>query len=78
MLADREVDSLNEGRIDLPPLCGQDVLDLRKGAEDDPMLHANQAPPAVLFDHLDFLPFVKAKEEAFSLSMSTACLQLGS
>ena len=37
-----------------------------------------EAALGLVFDQLDFLPFVKPTEEVFYLSMSTGCLQLGS
>jgi len=40
--------------------------------------HGPHGGADLLFDHLDFLPFVNPKEEVFYLSISPVCLQLGS
>ena len=47
MLADGEIDPLDEGCVDLPALRGEHLLDGGQGAEHDAMAHADQAPPAV-------------------------------
>jgi len=52
MLADTEVDALDEGRIDLPAAHRQDLLHRRLGAEDHAVCHLDQAPPARDLDHL--------------------------
>src|SRR3989475_8130516 len=52
MLTDGQVEAFNEGRVDLPAMCGQPLLNSRQRAEDHPMAHSYQAPPAYRLDHL--------------------------
>src|SRR6516164_8211743 len=52
MLADGEVDALDEGGVDLPAVRGQHLLNSRQGTEDHPMAHPHQAPSAYRLDHL--------------------------
>jgi hypothetical protein len=52
MLADRQVDPLDEGGVDLPALRRQHLLDGSPSAEDDLVTYAHQAPAPILFDHL--------------------------
>ena len=52
MLADRQVDALDECRVDLPARLGQHLRDPAQGAEDDPVAYANQPPAPILFYHL--------------------------
>ena len=41
MLANSEVDALEEGRIDLPAVCGQHLVDPRQGAEPHARTHCH-------------------------------------
>ena len=52
MMAKRQVDALNEGGVDVPPLQGQDVRDLSQSPEHHAVPHADQAAAAVRFDDL--------------------------
>ena len=52
MLADAEVDALDEGGVDLPAAGRQHLLDRLKRAEYDPVLHADQTPAPHGLDHL--------------------------
>jgi hypothetical protein len=52
MLADRQVDALNEGGVDLPAVSRQHLLDGRQGAEHHAVPDADQPPPARDLDHL--------------------------
>ena len=52
MLADAQVDALNEGRVDLPAADRQYLLDRLQRAEHDPVLHADQTAPPHGLDHL--------------------------
>src|SRR5215475_4438712 len=52
MLADAQVDALNEGGVDVPTVPGQHLLNSRQRAEDHPMAHPHQAPSAYRLDHL--------------------------
>src|SRR5262249_50402819 len=52
MLADAQVDALNEGGVDGPTVHGQHLLNSRPRAEDHPRAHPHQAPPAYRLDHL--------------------------
>src|SRR6266446_1442717 len=52
MLADAEVDALNEGGIDLPATGRQHLLDRLKRAEHDPVLHADQTATSHGLHHL--------------------------
>ena len=52
MLADGEVDALNERRVDLPAMCRQHLLDCPEGTEDDAVLHVDQTPAPHRLDHL--------------------------
>jgi len=52
MLADAEVDALDECRIDLPAARRQDLLHRCLGTEHHAVFHLDQAPPARDFDHL--------------------------
>src|SRR2546428_8044751 len=56
MLTDGQVEALDEGRIDLPAMSRQHLLDRTEGAEDDAVLHVDQTPAPHRLDHLDFLP----------------------
>jgi hypothetical protein len=78
MLTKVEIQALDKSAIDLPTPLGPNRLNGRCWAEDDTGFHPDDALATGALDHLDFLPFVKAKEEAFYLSMSTTCLPLGS
>ena len=42
MLPEGEVEALNKGRIDVPAVRGQDLLDSGQRAEHDPVPHADQ------------------------------------
>jgi hypothetical protein len=46
MLADREVEALHKGRVDLPAAGRSHLLDGLQGSEDHPVAHPHQAPPA--------------------------------
>jgi hypothetical protein len=52
MMANRQIDSLDERGVDEPPPGGQDVHDLSQGPEHHPWTHADQAPAPILFDDL--------------------------
>ena len=52
MLADREVEALHKGRVDLPAAGRSHLLDGLQGSEDHPVAHPHQAPPAYRLDHL--------------------------
>src|SRR6266446_5014939 len=52
MLTDGQVDPLHEGRVDVPPEWGQDVIDGLQGAKHHAVLHVDQAPASHLLDHL--------------------------
>src|SRR2546425_322950 len=52
MLANRQVEALNEGRVDVPAVRGQHLLDGRQRAEHDAVAYADQAPPAHGLDDL--------------------------
>ena len=52
MLADGEVEALNEGRIDVPAVRGQYLLDSGQRAEHDPVPHADQTATPHGLDHL--------------------------
>jgi len=52
MLAQAEVEALDEGGIDLPAAGRQHLLHRLQGAKHDPMPHADQTAPAGRFDHL--------------------------
>src|SRR5262245_11709910 len=52
MLANRKVNALNKRRIDLPTAGHQHLLDRLQRAEHDPVMHANQPPPAYGLHHL--------------------------
>src|SRR2546429_468202 len=52
MLTDSQVEAFNEGRVDLPAMRGQHLLNSRQRAEDHPMAHSYQTPPAYRLDHL--------------------------
>src|SRR4030095_3667291 len=52
MLADAQVDALNEGGVDLPAAGRQHVLDPRMRANHDAMTHPYQAPPPHGLHHL--------------------------
>src|SRR5262245_60920729 len=52
MLANRKVNALNKRRIDLPAAGRQHLLDRLQRAEHDPVMHANQPPPAHGLHHL--------------------------
>src|ERR671933_1297983 len=43
---------LDEGGVDVPTVRGQHLLKSRQRAEDHPMAHPHQAPPAYRLDHL--------------------------
>ena len=45
MLADAEVDALDEGGVDLPAAGRQHLLDRLQRAAHDPVLHAEQTAP---------------------------------
>src|SRR5262247_4322634 len=52
MLAHRQVEALDKGRVDLPTARREHLLDGRKGPEHHAVTHAHQAPPAHGLDHL--------------------------
>src|SRR5919198_5697339 len=52
MLTHRQVEPLDEGGVDVPTVRGQHLLNSRPRAEDHPMAHPHQAPPAYRLDHL--------------------------
>src|SRR5262249_49672126 len=52
MLADTEVEALNEGGVDLPAAGRQHLLDGLQRAEHDPVSHADQTAPPHCLDHL--------------------------
>ena len=52
MLAYRQVDALDKGRVDLPAAGRQHLLDRLQRAEHDPVPHADQAPASHGLDHL--------------------------
>src|SRR2546426_1931906 len=52
MLTDSQVDAFNEGRVDVPAVRGQHLLNSRQRAEEHPVAHPHQAPPAYRLDHL--------------------------
>src|SRR5439155_3385632 len=52
MLTDAEVDAFDEGRVDLPAVCGQHLLHRLQGAEHDAMTDPHQTPAASGLDHL--------------------------
>src|SRR5512132_3168056 len=52
MLADGEVDALHEGRVDLPAVGGQHLLDGRQGAEHYAATDADQTASACGLDDL--------------------------
>jgi|SRR5882724_1566311 len=66
MLTDAEVDALNERRVDLPAVGGQPLLDRLKRPEHRAVANTDHTAAPILFDHLDFLPFVNPKEEVFT------------
>src|SRR5712691_7847467 len=52
MLAQAEVEALNEGGVDLPATRRQHLLDRLKRAEHDPVPHVDQPAPPHGLDHL--------------------------
>src|SRR5439155_16551400 len=52
MLTDAEVDAFDEGRVDLPTMCCEHLLNRLQGAEHDAMTDPHQTPPAYGLDHL--------------------------
>src|SRR3989442_15486687 len=52
MLTHRQVDALNECRVDLPAVRGEPLLDGLQGTEHDAVAYADQAPPAHGLDDL--------------------------
>src|ERR1700756_2695977 len=52
MLPDAEVDPLHEGRVDVPPEWGQDVVDGLRGAKHHAVAHPYQPPAPHGLDHL--------------------------
>src|SRR2546428_11362694 len=52
MLADREIDALNEGGVDLPTLWGQHVCDASQRTEHHAMTHLNEPSAPVFLDDL--------------------------
>src|SRR2546425_12385823 len=52
MLAHRQVEALDKGRVDLPTARREHLLDGREGPEHHAVPHAHQAPPAHGLDHL--------------------------
>src|SRR5262245_15210076 len=52
MLTQVQVEPFHEGRIDLPPLLGQHVLDGLTGTAYHTVAHADQTPATILLDHL--------------------------
>jgi len=66
MLAEVEVKAFHEGGIDLPAAGGEHLLHRLKRPKDHAVMDAHQAPAPRRLDHLDFLPFVKAKGEVFT------------
>src|SRR5262249_51063039 len=51
-LTDGQVEALHEGRVDLPAMRGQHLLDRLQRAEDHAVRDVDQAPPAYCLDHL--------------------------
>src|SRR4029077_5706022 len=52
MLTDGQVEALDEGRLDLPAMCRQHLLDRTEGAEDDAVLPVDQTPAPHGLHHL--------------------------
>lgn len=52
VLTNRQVDALNECRVDLPAARRSHLLDRLEGPEHHTVAHAHQAPPADGLDHL--------------------------
>src|SRR5262247_1572044 len=52
MLTQVQVETFHEGRIDLPTLLGQHVLNGLTGTEYHAVAHADQTPATILLDHL--------------------------
>jgi hypothetical protein len=52
MLADREVDPLDERGVDLPTVRGQNLCDAIEGAKDHAMVHFDHASTSSLLDYL--------------------------
>src|SRR6266849_641518 len=52
MLANTQVDALDEGGVDLPAAGRQHLLDRLQRAEHDPVPHADQTAPPHGLDHL--------------------------
>src|SRR5215813_14228894 len=52
MVANRQVDPLDEGGVDVPALGGEHLLDTSSRAEDHPLAHTGQATTAVPFNDL--------------------------
>lgn len=52
MLANRPVDVLNEGGVDLPARRDQPLHDALLSAEHHVVAYADQTPAPVVFDHL--------------------------
>src|SRR5205823_1324829 len=52
MLTDGEVHALEEGRVDLPPTRGEDLLDGFKRTEHHAVMHPHQAPAPYGLAHL--------------------------
>jgi hypothetical protein len=51
MLANRQIDALNEGSVDLPARRDQPLRDALSGAEHHVVAYADQTPAPVLFGH---------------------------
>jgi hypothetical protein len=56
MLPDVQIQALNQRRVDLPAVLGQDCLDRLQGAQHHPMTHPHQTPPAHRLDPLRIEP----------------------
>jgi hypothetical protein len=52
VVADRQVEALDERRIDVPTLRGEHLRDPSQGTEDDPETHENEPAAAVRFNDL--------------------------
>jgi hypothetical protein len=52
MLPNREVDALNERRVDLPARGGEHPVDSGQGAEHQAVAHAHQPTSAIRLDDL--------------------------
>src|SRR5215510_10919605 len=66
MLTDGEIDAFHKRRIDLPATGSEHIMDGGQCAEDHTVAQPHEAPAPHGLDHLDFLPFVKARGEIFT------------